>query len=62
MKINPRDPNKYCPACRKGGFKLGWAFDGRPEFKCTLCDNTWTCGHSGGEYLKYAAKEKEPLQ
>ncbi len=26
--------------------------DGRPQFRCTKCGETWTEGHSGGESLK----------
>ena len=40
-----------CPKCRHPEFKVGKAFDGRPDFLCTNCDYSWTSGHDGGEYL-----------
>jgi transposase-like protein len=49
-KTNP------CPRCKHPEFTKGKAFDGRPDFQCTACGHSWTCGHSGGEYLKAAKR------
>lgn len=42
-----------CPSCHKGGYEQRKAeYDGRPEFKCWHCGNSWTCGKDGGEYAR----------
>lgn len=41
-----------CPSCHKGGYSQRKAADGRPEFVCGSCDNTWTCGTTGGIYAR----------
>lgn len=48
--INRKHP---CARCRHPEFLLGKAGDGRPDFMCTNCDHSWTCGSVGGDYLKY---------
>ena len=40
-----------CPRCHFGGYRQSDAWDGRPQFECTLCDHTWTCGRDGGAYV-----------
>lgn len=47
--VNRKHP---CPKCRHPEFLLGKAGDGRPDFMCTSCEYSWTCGDDGGEYLK----------
>lgn len=36
--------------CGGGVIYHGRAFDGRPQFKCTKCSQTWTCGFDGGPW------------
>jgi hypothetical protein len=44
-----RSPNKC--SCRKGYFVAhGYAFDGRPEYICTFCQQTHTSGHGGYDW------------
>ena len=33
--------------------------DGRPEFKCSKCKDTWTCGWDGGPYFIGTLKEQK---
>lgn len=44
-----------CPRCKHRGFKAGAApADGRPEFTCTSCGYSWTCGKDGGGFMSHA--------
>ncbi len=58
-----RKAHAVCNYCKSPGYiLLPWghseaAPDGRPTFKCTGCGDSWTCGYSGGVYMKYAEKE-----
>lgn len=55
-----RRPN--CKRCLHRGFDIvAPALDGRPRFKCQRCDNTWSCGKSGGVYLR-AAQNYDPAR
>lgn len=45
-----------CPKCKHPEFFVGKAGDGRPDFLCTSCGHSWTCGHSGGEFLRTAKR------
>lgn len=52
-----------CQVCLHPEFIVTKACDGRPKFICTRCRNTWTCGQSGGIFIKSKftkfVKEKE---
>jgi len=55
---NKKNSKPRCPMCLIGGymqFKCETG-DGRPFFKCSRCDASWTYGKDGGEY---ALGEKE---
>ena len=56
---NTRSRYSRCPSCLK--YKTFYytteTADKRPRFVCTSCEATWTCGLSGGEFMKFA-KEK----
>ena len=52
MKKEDTKTKPTCPACHKGGYSEATATDGRPEFHCGHCGNTWTNGSTGGEYVR----------
>lgn len=42
-----------CGRCGHPDYSIGKAQgDGRPEFVCRACGNRWTCGKTGGDYVK----------
>lgn len=42
-----------------GGFeRIDDADDGRPQFRCTKCRQTWTEGRDGGESLRAVQRKK----
>lgn len=46
-----------CARCRHRGYKVAQhPVNGRPWFKCGQCENEWTCGNDGGEYLTEAGR------
>ena len=56
----PKDTS-CCPKCRATGIIIK-GYDnlkGRPEFKCTCCDETWTYGNDGGQYVEVANRYME---
>lgn len=51
-KTKTRKRAPCCGFCRHPHFwmkRMAW-YDGRPQFKCVNCGDTWTCGQSGGEW------------
>lgn len=57
-----RPEHSVCPRCAKGGFTshTDQTLDGRPRFKCEYCKNTWTCGKTGGPWMKHAFRILTP--
>jgi hypothetical protein len=48
MTESPRSQRDFaCPKCRKPGYGMDAAADGRPRFTCRQCGHVWTCGHDG---------------
>jgi transposase-like protein len=42
-----------CYRCVRGGYELiEPTCTGRPQFRCTQCGRTWTCGDDGGKYME----------
>lgn len=54
-RVRKRKPR--CPRCRHTGFRKSKAGDGRPRFTCDKCNETWTCGKTGGDFTAAAMKE-----
>lgn len=41
-------------ACGGGIVYAGPAPDGRPQYRCSKCGETWTCGTDGGPWAEIA--------
>ena len=49
-----KKPRATCPRCIIGGYRLlpEGSVTGKPQFQCTRCGNTWTCGNNGGRFME----------
>ena len=46
-----------CGRCRHAGFWRRTAPDGRPQFVCGNCGDSWTAGHAGGTWMGHEMGE-----
>lgn len=52
---NKKREKSVCPRCHHPGFKLlPWdeSRPAKPVFSCDKCQNTWSSGRDGREYIK----------
>ena len=57
MSAKSKKPTR--PRCHLGGYATSTTTDGRPSFSCTRCGHTWSCGKSGGMYLRPSAPKAD---
>lgn len=59
-----REQGAVCPRCQSPDYKMSPSdvfADGKPNFTCGFCGNSWQYGYDGGIYAKLALQPPPPL-